>query len=503
MIVRKAITTVLVLVCASTLSAQDLPQPGDVVFGLGEPDAATTIELIRGPAGMNTGMQLTSPWVETPFIQGVQFDNFNGVAHNARGNLLGVNFGATATGGGIWNFATTSVVAAGQQLSGDGAPSGITTGRLGGLSVNPSNNKIAVNDYDAGQILVFDYTAGDTMGGGASLGDMISTTGDSFGSTFLSVRDTQGTAWLDDETVVALNSDGNLSTFNTTTLAEAQEQFILTPFVGSDTTAIEYNPDVSPYIFAAYSGFSGGTENRLYVIDPADFSLQHTVDLSTSVNTLRDLAFDADGNLFMAQYGGSDAPGPFIDILLGAADSPLTIADNSSVDYYQSAVESNFNSIDIGLGTDRPNGDFDGNGLYECNDVDSLVDEIVQVAGGAMPNLDFDMTQDGTVDTDDLDEWRAVAGPALGYAGDILEGDSNLDGTVDGNDFLTWNTNKFTDDNLWCGGDFNADGTTDGGDFLIWNTNKFQSSDVSSVPEPAMGLLSLLGGLAFLLRRRS
>jgi MYXO-CTERM domain-containing protein len=147
------------------------------------------------------------------------------------------------------------------------------------------------------------------------------------------------------------------------------------------------------------------------------------------------------------------------------------------------------------------NGDFDNNGVWECFDVDSLVDEIVQVAGGATPNLDFDLTGDNDVTTEDLTAWLAEAGPERGFAGPILEGDANLDGSVDGPDFLTWNDNKFTSDNLWCGGDFNADGTTDGPDFLIWNENKFQSSDVSAVPEPALGLLSLLG-LAFVVRRR-
>jgi hypothetical protein len=82
-----------------------------------------------------------------------------------------------------------------------------------------------------------------------------------------------------------------------------------------------------------------------------------------------------------------------------------------------------------------------------------------------------------------------------------LLADANLDGTVDGGDFLIWNNNKFTATAAWCAADFNASGFVDGGDFLVWNNNKFNNADVSAVPEPAMGLILLLG-CAWAYRRR-
>ncbi|MEM8679613.1 MAG: PQQ-dependent sugar dehydrogenase [Planctomycetota bacterium] len=83
-----------------------------------------------------------------------------------------------------------------------------------------------------------------------------------------------------------------------------------------------------------------------------------------------------------------------------------------------------------------------------------------------------------------------------------LGGDANGDGTVDGTDFIVWNSNKFNSGTNWLSGDFNGDGTTDGADFVIWNNNKFTSVDVSTVPEPALGLSLLLGLGYFLARRR-
>ena len=37
----------------------------------------------------------------------MKFDNLGGIAHNAHGNLLGVDFGTAIAGGQIFSFATT------------------------------------------------------------------------------------------------------------------------------------------------------------------------------------------------------------------------------------------------------------------------------------------------------------------------------------------------------------------------------------------------------------
>jgi glucose/arabinose dehydrogenase len=118
-------------------------------------------------------------------------------------------------------------------------------------------------------------------------------------------------------------------------------------------------------------------------------------------------------------------------------------------------------------------GDFNGDGMFDCADVDALVAEI---AAGTNASH-FDLTADGVVDEADLDYWLAEAGDAnLPSQNPYLRGDANLDGVVDGLDYIAWNENKFTSGTGWCGGDFNADGLADGLDFILWNANKFQSS---------------------------
>lgn len=143
-------------------------------------------------------------------------------------------------------------------------------------------------------------------------------------------------------------------------------------------------------------------------------------------------------------------------------------------------------------------GDFDGNGLWNCADVNALT---AAIASGST-DLSFDMNGDGEITLADLTDpdlgWLTVGGannPNDTGGNAFLQADSNLDGTVDGPDFLAWNTNKFQDLPEFCGGDWNADGTIDGPDFLIWNTLKFMSSDdhVAAVPEPTSLLWIGLG----------
>jgi hypothetical protein len=138
----------------------------------------------------------------------------------------------------------------------------------------------------------------------------------------------------------------------------------------------------------------------------------------------------------------------------------------------------------------RQPGDFDGNGGYDCSDIDALVGV---VAAGTY-DAQFDLTGDGLVDDADLTTWLVVAGSQnLASGNPYLPGDANLDGVVDGNDFIAWNEHKFTEVAAWCSGDFTADGVVDGADFIVWNENKFTSSDaVIAVPEPAALVLSVV-----------
>jgi hypothetical protein len=151
-------------------------------------------------------------------------------------------------------------------------------------------------------------------------------------------------------------------------------------------------------------------------------------------------------------------------------------------------------------------GDFNGDGFWNCADIDDLVMQIVEGTN----NPAFDMNGDGLVDLRDITDegtgWLAVGGlnnPEQTGGNPFREGDADLSGAVDVSDFNTWNANKFTAVSRWCAGDFDATGVIDVSDFNIWNGGKFTSSmSGASVPEPAGGWLLLLAGSCWMLARR-
>ena len=78
-------------------------------------------------------------------------------------------------------------------------------------------------------------------------------------------------------------------------------------------------------------------------------------------------------------------------------------------------------------------------------------------------------------------------------------GDANLDDYVDGLDYVVWSNNYQQTDVGWEGADYNGDGVTDGLDYVLWS-NFYSPQPGGAVPEPACGMLLVLGIVA--LRRR-
>jgi hypothetical protein len=281
-------------------------------------------------------------------MQSMEFDNLDGLTHNPQGNLLAVNFGTTADGGSIYSLATCEVVGPGQLIgntTGLGG-TGITLSQLGGLSVSPDNTKIAVTAYTTGKVIVYDYVAGDCMGAGAVLTNARETA-----QAPMCITDTQGTTWLDDGVVLAFSSLGTVwavdaTTMGTTALAS------LTTTCGPAFTDIEYNPAISPYVFAMESEFSGGTLNTLWVLDPdSAWGIVNQVDYSTSIETTREIGFDGAGNLFVSQFSGN------IDLIQNAAGNAAGLADNGSLDWFDTATEVDFASfpgMDVAIGDGGP-----------------------------------------------------------------------------------------------------------------------------------------------------
>ena len=191
------------------------------------------------------------------------------------------------------------------------------------------------------------------------------------------------------------------------------------------------------------------------------------------------------GDVF-APIGYVNGSEPFQDIVLPTLPSGWTWDVSYLADALQLTVIASLT------------GDFNGDGLYDCTDVDTLVTAIAQ----ATHPSSFDLNSDGLVDLQDLTAWLAEAGenaPLLTHGRPFLPGDANLDGVVDVTDFNIWNTGKFSSDAGWCGGDFTADGFVDTSDFNVWNSRKFTASQ--AVPEPE-GWISLVGALLLIHRLR-
>ncbi|MCA9265410.1 MAG: hypothetical protein KDA60_16235 [Planctomycetales bacterium] len=133
-------------------------------------------------------------------------------------------------------------------------------------------------------------------------------------------------------------------------------------------------------------------------------------------------------------------------------------------------------------------GDLDLDGIVGASDIDILFQNL---GNDVLP---YDIHEDGDTTMDDVD---FLVHELLGSE----YGDANLDGRVDGLDLEAWENNLFQSGTGWATGDFNGDTITDGKDFNIWNEHKMPSR-AESVPEPAAGVLVLLGALTLWHRDR-
>ncbi len=392
-------------------------QAGDMALGLSRATPSETAQLVRNG-------QLIGGWEQTQFLQSMEFDNLNGLSHNARGNLLALNFGATSTGGALHSLATDGTDAAQQIWAFDGNQGALT--RVGGLSVSPDNTRIAVQGYDTLSVYILDYQAGNGDGTGAAINGVIE------GAFAFMPGGTQGSTWFDHDTVLLYTFDFNFE-INETQLWRADivggnvnyslmTDNIVVPGGSSQFADVEYNPLVAPWVICSYSSFAGTTQNRLTFINAQTGAILRQISLSTSLNTAREIALGPDGRLYLGAYGGSDAPGPVIDTIdldangdgtIDNNDLPL-IADNSSVDYYQAVgILSSFNGLDVavegGMGCDPCDTNCDG--AIDAFDIEPFINILVGGGPGCSPCA-ADVDGNGTVDAFDIEPFiNCLVGP--------------------------------------------------------------------------------------------
>jgi len=415
-------------------------QDGDLALGLNSGSVTRTTQHIRND-GVGHGYQVGA-WSSRPFLQAMEFDNARGVLHNATGNLLAMNFGA---GGGspgapptcsdpnrpeegakLYNLATdgsnrSQLLWDFNSRTGNPNPHSSECTRGGGLSVSPDNQYLAVWGVDTKHLYVLGYGAGlvGTGTGAAITGEYIysglaGTAGDG----------TIGTAWYDSQTVLVFVTafvPGQARLYSVDFVGGTFSNLVLRTTVNHPVgttslfTDVEYNPEVSPYVFCMYSTFTASVSSTyLTAIDPADWSVVKQISISGSCQTGREIALGPDGYLYIAQYAGAGTPRTYVDRISTANVSGWT--EDSTEDYYVMTADPTYAAyvgLDVAFGPGLCPGDTNCDGEITFADIDSFVEAL----GGEenwthapCPWLNADCNNDGDVTFADIDAFVALIG---------------------------------------------------------------------------------------------
>jgi len=422
---------------------------GDIVLGRSESsDSFRVYDAVSGTWSPGPG------WTPA-FIQSVEFDNSDGFSHNASGNLFGANFGSSFEGFQVHNLATDGsnnseltwsiVEATGGTIGTD--PSTVEgdwlTQRGGGVSFSPDNSYMAWTNYDTAQIFVHDYSAGAAFGTGSGAtvsGARVTGLGDGNGNsgslTALAPSVTQGTTWLNNTTLVAFDGFGELITLDVSGVAGGTEDGTLAGWqptemtnwkiansevmVNAQYTDVEYNPEIDPdHIYAALTRNSAPYDCSLYAFDyntsTGAISLNNKIDVpNDAVNDQpresREIALDANGNLFYSGYAGSGGD----NIIMELPNATTTIASWNEANvavFYTSTDYTGFNGMDVAFSDSSP-GTGGLLGDYNEDNVINAADYTVwrnALGGGTIPN---DPTG-GVATQEDYDYWKVNFGATL------------------------------------------------------------------------------------------
>jgi hypothetical protein len=550
-----AASAAVVLVSTAIAQATQPVIRNDVLYGLNRGAAAETTFHLRGPAVPLGGAKLPTTWAQG-FIQAIQFDNTDGFRHAHFGNMLGQNFGTVANGGELFNMQTKRTV--GDPTPGlaqkifdfptyNGSNPPLTVSRLAGLSVSPKNNRIAMTGNDSGLIYVFDYNAGANPGTGA--GASVSN-GREIGGLTPGASNTQGTAWLDNDNLLAVNSFGDLIKVTVGpggVLSSAVVGSVPLPGAGAPFINLAYEPNLSPNVYISVGRFDSvlGTVNTIHTVNPNTFTVVQTNDYSATVgsppvpkvNTMREMGFDSRGNLYISQFGNTSSTplGGSVEIIQGA-NLLSNMIDNTSNKWYvqaPTALSAQFSGLDVAstlldyktagvnvnlrdrfsvtqywgptpkntirglLASGYNAGGWNGNGIFSSN----AAADPNQITGIAYAEASDLGVIGGSFRGED------VPGNAI-----ILlytyNGDTDLNGVIDFDDYARIDTGFLTGGDEYFEGDFDYNGGVDFDDYaLIDAAFLLQGGPLDGinglVPEPTALSLVGLAGLALMARRRA
>jgi hypothetical protein len=353
------------------------------------------------------------------FMRSIEFDNSDDISHNASGNLLAADFGGGFNGFELRNLATngsTTDEALWNIVEATGGTKGINPNgnwlsiRGGGVSISPDNRYLAWTTFESPEIdgsggaaiFVHDYAAGVTPGTGvgASIsGPRHTGLGDGNGNTgslsALVNSSTQGTAWLNDSTVIVLNGFGELIALDVSGHIGGSEDGTLagwTPTIMTnwlvvndevafegDYTDVEYNPLIDPnHIYASVTKeATSEAELIAYNFDRAtgSVSLNRRMVVPVALNGQprqpREIAFDSEGNLYYSGFAGAGGDN-LVMKLPNATDIVGWNSANIEVFYNQLGINSSFNGLDVALSLPindgASSGDYNNDGVVDSAD---------------------------------------------------------------------------------------------------------------------------------------
>jgi hypothetical protein len=390
-------------------------EAGDLALGLSNSVPFLSSWLVRNG-------QIVGAWTDYGFLQSMEFDNASGVLHNAAGNLLALDYGSGGAdggaptcgdplrpqeGGGIYQLSTDGTEATSllYKFNMTANPSAVACTRVSGLAVSPDNMYVSVVGVDTADVYVLQYNAGSAIGSGtgASIGAAYTLSGVAFAGM------TQGTTWFDEDTLLVATPDPfgdpfritlqvvdfNGSTFGSPVYVDVDLPNNLS---GSRFTDVEYNPEVSPFIYMSASGFSSGTINFLAIINPtgpnpATWTVVKVLDLGKSLQTCREIALGPDGRLYLGEFAQGGSPQLYVDALdLDLNDDgeitlaeTLALTDNSTVDYFAAlgGPGASFSGLDVAFASADPCdgvicGDSNLSGTISVGDIGAFVTAVSQ-----------------------------------------------------------------------------------------------------------------------------
>lgn len=442
--------TTLLLVLGSEQSALSQIAQNDIVVGL-----STSSDKFRHYDSSSDSWSIGPGW-SPAFMRGIEFDNSGGISHNAAGNMLASDWGGGFSGFELHNLATDgsgnsevmwNIAIASGGTKGVNPMGSAVNIRGGGVSISPDNRYLAWASDDSpaldgsggGAIFVHDYSPGGIPGSGtgASIsGPRHTGQGDGSGNagslSALAVGSTQGTAWLNNTTVIAFNGFGELITLDVSGHAGGTEDntlagwapTVMTNWVvandeaafDGDYTDVEYNPLVDPDHIYASVAKEGSSEAELfaYNYDPISgaITLARRMVLPAASNGQlqqpREIGFDSDGNLYFSGEAGNSSDN-LVMILPNATNIDAWNPSDVEVFYNEPGVFSRFNGLDVALSlpmnSDALVGDYNDNGVVDAADYVIWRDHLG--SDFRLPNEDATL---GSVTHEDYDVWKSNFG---------------------------------------------------------------------------------------------